>query len=58
MMMETKMWMCRICGWVYDEQEGCSDEGIMPGTLWENMPEEWVCPECGAHQFEFEMTAL
>ena len=42
-----KKWQCIVCGFVYDEAEGLEEEGIAPGTLWEDVPEDWVCPECG-----------
>ena len=50
-----KMYICIICGWVYDEKEGWPEEGIEPGTLWENVPDDWVCPDCGAIKDDFEM---
>ena len=46
-----KKYQCIVCGWVYDEALGCPEEGILPGTRWEDIPEDWTCPECGAvHQ--------
>lgn len=53
-----KTWMCIICGWVYDEELGDPEEGIEPGTPWEDVPDNWVCPECGARKEDFEMMAL
>lgn len=50
--------MCVICGYVYNEQEGCPDEGIEPGTKWEDVPLNWVCPECGAGKEDFEMVEV
>ena len=41
-------WMCLICGWIYNEEEGLPEEGIAPGTAWKDVPINWVCPECGA----------
>jgi len=38
-----RTWMCLICGWVYDEEAGLPDEGIAPGTRWEDVPPNWVC---------------
>ena len=35
------------CGYVYDPQTGDPDNGVLPGTSWENVPEDWVCPVCG-----------
>lgn len=48
-------WMCLICGWIYDEEAGLPEEGIAPGTKWEDVPPNWVCPECGARKEDFEM---
>jgi len=50
-----KMYICIICGWVYDEKEGWPEEGIAPGTKWEDVPDGWVCPDCGATKDDFEM---
>ncbi len=51
---ESKALTCMICGWVYDEALGDPEHGIPPGTKWEDLPENWVCPECGSCQEEFE----
>jgi rubredoxin len=45
---------CIICGYVYDPEEGDSGSGIAPGTPFEDLPEYWVCPECGAPRDQFE----
>ena len=50
-----KTWMCLICGWIYDEAAGAPEEGIAPGTRWEDVPVNWTCPECGARKEDFEM---
>jgi len=55
---QLKSWMCLICGWIYDEEAGLPDEGIAPGTRWEDVPMNWTCPECGARKDDFEMVAL
>ena len=47
-------YVCDVCGWVYDPQQGDPDGGIDPGTPFENLPEDWVCPVCGAGLEEFE----
>ena len=39
-------YVCDVCGWIYDEAEGCPDEGIAPGTKWEDLPEDFACPLC------------
>jgi rubredoxin len=55
---EMKSYMCVVCGFVYDEEQGLPDEGIAPGTKWEDVPETWKCPECGAGKDEFEMIEI
>jgi rubredoxin len=54
----NKTWMCLICGWIYDEAVGAPDEGIAPGTPWDQVPMNWTCPECGARKEDFEMVQL
>jgi rubredoxin len=44
---------CNVCGWIYDPEEGLPDEGIEPGTLFEDLSEDFVCPECGVGKDEF-----
>lgn len=46
-------YVCNLCGYVYDEELGAPDEGIAPGTKWEDVPADWVCPLCGAGKDEF-----
>ena len=53
-----KTYMCVICGWIYDEEKGAPDEGIAPGTRWEDIPLNWTCPECGASKEDFEMVEI
>ena len=53
-----KTWMCLICGYLYDEAAGVPDEGIAPGTRWEDVPINWTCPECGARKEDFEMVEI
>ncbi len=47
-------WKCKVCGYIYDEELGDSESGIPPGTKFEDLPEDWVCPLCGAPKSEFE----
>lgn len=47
-------YVCSVCGFVYDEAKGIPEAGIAPGTSWEELPEDWVCPLCGAAKSEFE----
>jgi rubredoxin len=56
--MEYKTWMCLICGWIYDEEQGDPEHGIAPGTKWEDVPMNWTCPECAARKEDFEMVAI
>jgi len=44
---------CDVCGWIYDEAEGYSDNDIAPGTKWENVPEDFVCPLCSVGKDHF-----
>jgi rubredoxin len=53
-----KKYMCLICGWIYDEETGAPEEGIAPGTRWEDVPPNWTCPECGARKEDFEMIEI
>ncbi len=57
-MAEYKTYMCVICGFVYDEEAGLPEEGIEAGTRWEDIPSNWVCPECGAGKEDFEMVEV
>ena len=41
-------WVCTVCGHIYDPEEGDPRAGIAPGTAFEDLPEDWVCPECGS----------
>jgi len=53
-----KKYECMMCGWIYDEALGDPDEGIAPGTAWEDIPEDWTCPDCGASKEDFEMVEI
>jgi rubredoxin len=44
---------CDACGYVYDPKEGDPDSGIAPGTPWEKVPDDWVCPLCGVGKDQF-----
>lgn len=50
-----KKWRCIVCGHIYDEAEGDPEHGIAPGTRWEDIPENWTCPDCGVSKCEFEL---
>ena len=47
--------MCLICGFIYDEAAGLADEAIAPGTRWEDIPDDWVCPVCGLYKDSFKI---
>ena len=53
-----KKYMCMVCGWIYDEELGCPEEGLAPGTRWEDVPVNWTCPECGAGKLDFELIEI
>lgn len=50
---KMKRYVCDVCGWVYDPEKGDPDNGIEPGTAFEDLPDDWVCPVCGAAKEEF-----
>ena len=47
-------WQCLICGYIYDPAAGDPDNGVSPGTSFEDLPDDWLCPECGAEKDQFE----
>jgi rubredoxin len=49
-----KKYVCMICDYIYDEAIGIPDARIAPGTKWEELPDDWVCPLCGAAKSEFK----
>jgi len=54
--LEMQKYVCDVCGWVYDPATGDPDNGVEPGTPFEQVPDDWVCPECGAGKEEFSPT--
>lgn len=52
--MNMQKYECQACGYIYDPQVGDEDNGVKPGTAFENLPEDWECPLCGASKDEFE----
>lgn len=48
-----KKYVCSVCGYVYDPESGDPDHGIAPGKQFEDIPEDWVCPICGAGKSKF-----
>lgn len=53
---KVKKYTCTICNYVYDPKVGDPDNGIEPGIAFEDLPEDWVCPVCGAGKEDFEET--
>lgn len=51
---DMEKYRCTVCGYVYDPEKGDPDSGIKPGTPFEELPEDWVCPICGANKEQFE----
>lgn len=50
-------YVCQVCGYIYDEVEGDPDNGVAPGTKWEDVPDSYVCPLCGVGKDQFEPEA-
>lgn len=50
----TQRYMCITCGWIYDPEIGDPDGGIPPGTPFDELPDDWFCPVCGARARDFE----
>jgi len=46
-------YVCDLCGWVYDEAIGCPEEDLAPGTKWEDVPDDFLCPLCSAGKDQF-----
>ena len=49
-----QLWVCTSCGFVYDPAEGDPDGGVPPGTAFDDIPDDWFCPVCGARKSDFE----
>lgn len=49
-----RRYICRMCGYIYDPAQGDSDNGVTSGTSFEDLPDDWVCPQCGVGKEEFE----
>ena len=49
-----RAWRCGACGYAYSEVAGLPDEGIAPGTRWQDMPKTWTCPDCDAAKEDFQ----
>ncbi len=49
-----KKYRCIVCGYIYDPEQGDDTQGIKPGTKFEDLPDDWTCPLCGASKDQFE----
>lgn len=54
----TRVWQCMLCSFIYDEAKGLPHEGIAPGTPWEDVPEDWFCPDCSTSKSDFQMAVV
>ncbi len=50
----VEVYICTVCGYRYDPRDGDPDRGVPPGTRFEELPEGWICPVCGAQKEAFE----
>jgi rubredoxin len=55
---DFRKWQCFYCTHIYDEALGAPEEGIPAGTRWEDIPDDWVCPICGARKSDFAMVEI
>ena len=53
-----RKWQCFYCGFIYDQAVGMPDDGIVPGTAWDDIPDDFTCPDCGAAKSEFLMLEI
>ena len=50
-------WICTLCDYIYDPELGDPENDVAPGTAFEDLPDDWFCPDCGAEKSEFEVVA-
>ena len=53
-----RLWVCVVCGYIYNENEGIPEDGIEPGTAWEDVPVDWECPKCGVRKEDFKLLTV
>jgi rubredoxin len=51
-------YQCVVCGYIYDEALGAPEDGIPAGTKWDDVPDTWLCPDCGVGKSDFEMVEI
>lgn len=54
----VRKWQCLICSFIYEEELGLPGDGIAPGTSWDEIPDDWICPDCGVGKEDFEMVEI
>ena len=54
----VQKWECIVCGFIYDQALGLPEEGITPGSSWDDIPNDWCCPDCGVGKEDFEMVEI
>lgn len=54
----ARVWQCQLCSFQYDEAKGMPGEGIAPGTKWEDVPDDWICPDCSTSKADFVMEVV
>ncbi len=57
-MSDFKQYECILCGFIYDEALGLPEDGIEPGTKWEDVPDTWTCTDCDATKLDFKMVEV
>ena len=53
-----KTYLCIVCGFIYDESVGMPLDGIAAGTRWNDIPDDWACPDCGVAKADFDMVEV
>ncbi|MCP5180530.1 MAG: rubredoxin [Pseudomonadales bacterium] len=51
----SRRYRCLFCNFEYDEALGLPEQGVAAGTRWEDLPEDWICPQCGAEKADYEL---
>lgn len=51
-----EVYVCDLCDYAYNPEKGDEESGVAPGTAWESLPEDWVCPICGGRKTDFIKT--
>lgn len=52
------IWECKVCGFIYEEDKGLPEKNILPNTQWEDIPKNWICPDCGTFKTNFEKLSI